>query len=419
MGKKLIEVAPFLPLDAISVASKADKDKKTGTIKNVHKWFAPMPTPALRALIFGALVDAPDDPKEHDQLLELVKRLVPPDGNPPDQRTLEEARAMIRASVGEEPPMIFDPFCGGGSTLIEAQRLGLPARGSDLNPVPVLITRTLTQLIPDAAGREPLIGDPRQLGSIRGGHLDGLLADVQHYAKRVRAEVWDKVGHLYPKGPKGETVIAWLWAWTARCPNPACGATMPLVTSMWLSKKTGSPTALLTSVLNGEVEFTIGREPVPAKGTVSRSGATCLACGTTTRLADIRSAAGSGGLGRQLLCAVAEGNGARVFFAPAEVDSPEPDLDADLDLDIPLPERALGFRVQAYGMRSHRDLYGRRQLIMLEAFAEAIAEVPDWVSGDGGDDAYSAAVTSILGLGLGKLAQSNSTQVRWNAFDRP
>ena len=110
MGKKLIEVAPFLPLDAISVASKADKDKKTGTIKNVHKWFAPMPTPALRALIFGALVDAPDDPKEHDQLLELVKRLVPPDGNPPDQRTLEEARAMIRASVGEEPPMIFDPF---------------------------------------------------------------------------------------------------------------------------------------------------------------------------------------------------------------------------------------------------------------------------------------------------------------------
>ena len=166
------------------------------------------------------------------------------------------------------------------------------------------------------------------------------------------------------------------------------------------------------------MEFTIGREPVLAKGTVSRSGATCLACGTTTRLADIRSVAGSDGLGRQLLCAVAEGDGARVFFGPTEVDSPEPDLDADLDLDIALPERALGFRVQAYGMQSHRDLYLRRQLIMLEAFAEAIAEVPGWVSSDGGDDAYSAAVTSILGLGLGKLAQSNSTQVRWKIDSR-
>lgn len=164
MAKKLIEVAPFLPLDAISVASKADKDKKTGTIKNVHKWFAPMPTPALRALIFAAVVDAPDNEDERHRLLDLVERLVPPDGNPPSTEVLAEAKAEILASNGGEAPTIFDPFCGGGSTLIEAQRLGLKAMGSDLNPVPVLITRTLTELIPQVAGRPALVGDTGTLG---------------------------------------------------------------------------------------------------------------------------------------------------------------------------------------------------------------------------------------------------------------
>ena len=166
--KKLIEVAPFLPLDAISVASKADKDKKTGTIKNVHKWFAPMPTPALRALIFSAVVNAPEDDDERARLRDLVERLVPSDGNPPDQRVLDEATEEVKRSNGGEVPTVFDPFCGGGSTLIEAQRLGLHAEGSDLNPVPVLITRTLTQLIPQVAGRPALVGDPGQLGNVRG-----------------------------------------------------------------------------------------------------------------------------------------------------------------------------------------------------------------------------------------------------------
>ena len=132
MGKKLIEVSPFLPLDAISVASRADKDKKTGTIKNVHKWFAPMPTPALRALIFAAAADAPEDDDERGRLMDLVKRLVRANGNAPDVATLAEAHDAIRASNGGELPTIFDPFCGGGSTLIEAQRLGLPAIASTL-----------------------------------------------------------------------------------------------------------------------------------------------------------------------------------------------------------------------------------------------------------------------------------------------
>ncbi len=110
---------------------------------------------------------------------------MPPDGNPPDAATLAEANAILMKATGGDPPTVFDPFCGGGSTLVEAQRLGLPAAGSDLNPVPVLITRVLTELIPQVAGRAPLVADPTRLGmKVTGGPLDGFLADCRHYAER-------------------------------------------------------------------------------------------------------------------------------------------------------------------------------------------------------------------------------------------
>ena len=127
MTTKLVEVA--LPLEAISLASRRDKDKKTGTIKNVHKWFAPMPTPAWRALLFATLVDDPGDEAERAKLLDLVEQLVPDHGGAPAQAVLEEAKARIAEATGGKPPIVFDPFCGGGSTIVEAQRLGLAASG--------------------------------------------------------------------------------------------------------------------------------------------------------------------------------------------------------------------------------------------------------------------------------------------------
>ena len=235
---KLVEVA--LPLEEISKASRRDKDRKVGTIKNVHKWFAPMPTPAWRALLFASLVDDPGDEEARAELLELVKELVPEDGTAPAQEVLDRAHAKIVECVGPDLPTVYDPFCGGGSTLVEAQRLGLPAAGSDLNPVPVLITRVLTELVPQVAGRPPLMGGPSQLKGMAGGRLDGFLADCKHYAERVRDEVWAEVGHLYPEAHGGGTVIAWLWARTVTCPNPACRAVAPLVSSFWLSKKKGA-----------------------------------------------------------------------------------------------------------------------------------------------------------------------------------
>jgi putative DNA methylase len=172
--RKLIEVA--LPVEAISVACRRDKDRKVGTIKNVHKWFAPMPTPAWRALLFAALVDDPGDPDRRADLLRLIKRLVPDDGGPPPADAVAEARRIMQ--VQGPLPVVLDPFCGGGSTAVEAQRLGLSAVASDLNPVPVLIARTLTQLIPKITGRPPLrLGE--NLDGVTGGPLDGFFIDLR------------------------------------------------------------------------------------------------------------------------------------------------------------------------------------------------------------------------------------------------
>ncbi len=412
-----MEVA--LPLEAISAACRRDKDKKTGTIRNVHKWFAPMPTPAWRALLFAALVDDPGDGPERAALLRMVERLVPPDGNPPDAATLAEAHAILMKATDGDPPTVFDPFCGGGSTLVEAQRLGLPAAGSDLNPVPVLITRVLTELIPQVAGRPPLVADPAQLGiKVTGGPLDGFLADCRHYAERVREKVWSEIGHLYPEPPGGGTVVAWLWARTVVCPNPACRAVAPLVSSFWLSKKKGAPACIEPTDLRpghpARFEVRTGAAGPPTLGTMGRIAARCLVCLQSIPLAHVRSEGQGGRMGQQLMALSADSAGTRKYFSASEASGTVPSVASPADRPhLGIPDKALGFRVQLYGMREYADLFTNRQLVALGAFSDAVAAASAWIAEDGGDTAYVRAVASILGLGVGKLAMSNSTQARW------
>lgn len=416
MSPKLVEVA--LPLEAISAASRRDKDRKTGTIKNVHKWFAPMPTPAWRALLFATLVDDPGDEAARAELLDFVARLVPDHGGAPDEATLAEARKRIHEAAGDDLPTVFDPFCGGGSTLVEAQRLGLPAVGSDLNPVPVLITRVLTELIPQVAGRAPLVGDPAQLGGMAGGPLDGFLADCAHYARQVRDQVWDQIGHLYPPAPGGGTVAAWLWARTVTCPNPACRATAPLVSSFWLSKRKGAETWIepVGGKPGGSVRFEVrtGSGGPPTKGTVGRTAARCLVCQESIALDHIRSEGRAGRGGFQLMAVAVDGLGGRSYLPADTAHTTAPVVARpDHTIDLEMPAQALGFRVQLYGMTNYAHLFTNRQLAALSAFADAVSQLPAQVKSTGSTPTYAAAVASVLGLCVGKLAATNSTQSRW------
>src|SRR5918995_4202993 len=243
--KKLIEVA--LPLEAINTASAREKSIRHGHPSTLHLWWARKPLATCRAVLFASLVDDPSNDLseeeakvERDRLFGILEELVKWE-NSNDENVLGRARAEIMRSTGGNPPPVLDPFCGGGSIPLEAQRLGLEAHGSDLNPVAVLITKALIEIPPKFAGQPPVNPDARKKLAHSGGWpgVTGLAEDVRYYGKWMRDEAEKRIGHLYPKGPNGEMVIAWLWAHTVRCPNPACGVTMPLVSSFWLSKKQG------------------------------------------------------------------------------------------------------------------------------------------------------------------------------------
>ena len=225
--KKLIEVA--LPLDAINRESAREKSIRHGHPSTLHLWWARRPLAACRAVLFAQLVDDPSShpdkfpteeaqKKERERLFKIIEKFVKWE-NINNERVLEAARKEILKSTGGNPPPVLDPFCGGGSIPLEAQRLGLKAYASDLNPVAVMITKALIEIPPKFADKPPV--HPGGQTSTHWHGAKGLAEDVRYYGKWMRDEAEKRIGHLYPKvklpkeyGGREATVIAWLWART-------------------------------------------------------------------------------------------------------------------------------------------------------------------------------------------------------------
>jgi len=421
--RKLIEVA--LPLEEINAACKAYKDRKVGTIRNLHKWFAAMPLPAWRALLFAALVDDPEDDNARVYLLDLIKRLVATGADVPNLDDLQEAREVLAKAYPNGLPAVMDPFCGGGSTLVEAQRLGLFTVGTDLNPVPVLITRTLTELLPIVHGGDsvhpPVVDDGLFTPTSSSGHgaFSGLVEDMRYYGQLVQSAAAKDIAHLFP-ATDGDKVVAWRWARTARCPNPACGQTTFLLQSMWISKKKGdlawfAPVqdsgVLDLRVVSGQVK---GEAPEAAK--VGRgANFQCLACAGALSEDWLIAEGQAGRIRDRIVCVVVERAGKRVYRAPTpdEVSAAEVEYIEDFPV-IPLPEIPRWFSGPRFGFATQRDLYTPRQVAVLDAFAHAIAGIFEQVQDDGGSREWAQTIATLLALSLGKMAQANSRQVRWN-----
>jgi putative DNA methylase len=452
--RKLIEVA--LPLEAINRESAREKSIRHGHPSTLHLWWARRPLAACRAVLFAQLVDDPSArpdlyPTEAEQtvkrkeLFDLIERLVVWE-NAHDAGLLAEAHREILASTGGRPPAILDPFAGGGSIPLEAQRLGLEAHASDLNPVAVLINKALIEIPPKWAGRPPVFPGAAEstMGDWPGA--TGLAEDVRRYGQWMRDEAERRIGHLYPPAtlPDGKTapVIAWIWARTVTCPNPACGITMPLIRSFWLGKKKGKEAYVVHTVGDGRIEFSIGTDPrlAPTKetdGSVRRTGAVCLACKTAVPLPYIRTEGKAGRIGAQLMATVAEGKRGRIYLPPT------PDHEKAADVPIPdnvpdteLPEAALGFRVQGYGMTHHADLFTARQLASLTTFSDLVTEARDHVLTDtasvglppgeplevcgSAGAAYADSVAILLGLAFSRTADLNNSLVKWSpSRDQP
>jgi len=437
--KKLIEVA--LPLDAINTASAREKSIRHGHPSTLHLWWSRKPLATCRAMLFASLVD---DPSEHPELFptekaqeaertrlfRLIEDLVKWE-NSNDEKILGEVRAEILKSTDGNPPPALDPFAGGGSIPLEAQRLGLEAHASDLNPVAVLINKALIEFPPKFAGQPPINPEARKYGDWHGAR--GLADDIRYYGKWMRDEVERRIGHLYPKvtlpnnyGGGAATVIAWLWVRTVKCPNPACGGQMPLTNKWWLSQKKGKQTWVEPQIDHTTTPPTIhfaiaSGEGKPQIGTVNRQGIKCIACGTAVSFDHVRDQGKAGRMSTQLMTIVAEGQQGRIYLVPNNEHVVA--ATQSVPKEAPktnLPKQALGFRVQLYGMTKHCDLFTPRQLIALTTFSDLIHEVRAKIVSDANivgfslDGAYVDAVETYLAIAIDRLADRNSIICSWD-----
>jgi putative DNA methylase len=473
--KKLIEVA--LPLEAINSAAALEKEPFTRNHpRSIHIWWARRPLTAARAVIFAQMVDDPSSwpdlfptekkqEKERQRLFKIIEELVQWE-NTTNEEVLQKARDEIwrswRRTCAENAdhpqakelfdrdklPGFHDPFAGGGALPLEAQRLGLESYASDLNPVAVLINKAMIEIPPKFAGQPPVNPDAqarKYLSTWTGAQ--GLAEDVRYYGQWMRDEAEKRIGHLYPKVKitkemvaerpdlkqyegKDLTVIAWIWARTVKSPNPAFrDVDVPLASTFMLSTKKGKEAYVKPLVENGGYRFVVKvGQPKDAdrakRGTKSGGSGTsflCLMSDAPIPFEYIRPEAKAGRMGARLMAIVAEGDRGRVYLTPTEkqeelakqaVPNDPPDSD--------LPPKALGFRVQEYGMTKWRDLFTPRQLAALTTLSDLVAEAREKVYAAANaiqhpdPEAYSDAIATYLGLSSSRWADLSNTICSWN-----
>lgn len=431
--KKLIEVA--IPLEAINEASAREKSIRHGHPSTLHLWWARRPLAACRAVLFAQLVDDPSShpdkfPNERDQeaerkrLFQIIEDLVKWE-NSNNEEVLARANREIVKSCGEELPTIYDPFSGGASIPLEAQRLGLTAFGSDLNPVAVMIGKAMVEIPPQFEDLEPTHPGPKDRNHYRAA--EGLAEDILYYANVLRGLAWERIGHLYPTvtleerdGGEEETVLAWIWARTVPSPNPAMdGAQIPLVSSYWLCKKPKKKVWVEPEIVGTSVSFHVrtGNPEDETKingGNKSGRGANfvCPLTGDAVPADYVKKEGMAGRMGWQLLAIVAEGKKGRRYVSPSDdheslAFSEQPDWRPEFAMS----QHPQYMSVTNYGPTNWSDLFMDRQTISLNTFMELIPQVVKQVKGD---EAYKKAVATYLVLGVSRLANRQSTSTFWD-----
>lgn len=489
--KKLIEVA--LPLDAINAAAAREKSIRHGHPSTLHLWWARRPLAAARAVIFAQLVHDPEDlwrcqnpgvepnqqvrghwTKARARLFSIIEDLVKWE-NTTNETVLEKARAEIRRSWletcelnrnhpqakelfdPEKMPGLHDPFAGGGAIPLEAQRLGLEAFASDLNPVAVLINKAMIEIPPKFAGRPPVHPDAKNPLMTWNG-AEGLAEDVRRFGQWMRDEAHKRIGQLYPpvaitkekvkerpdlKSYEGEelTVIAWVWARTVRSPNPAFShVDVPLASTFVLSSKEGLEAYVEPIIHNDQYRFVVRtRQPTETAktGTKAARGANfiCLLSNTPIEPSHIKSEAKAGRLGQRLIAIVAEGERGRVFLAP----TPEQEgaalraknIDVSSDIHVPIANDPRPMTCLLYGMDHFDQLFTSRQLVTMELLSSLVTEVRGKIlsdaiasglpddglplhAGGSGAQAYADAVSIYLAFACDKTAEGSTTICTWS-----
>jgi putative DNA methylase len=436
--KKLIEVA--IPLEAINAASAREKSIRHGHPSTLHLWWARRPLAAARAVIFCQMVDDPsavpeEFPTEEDQenerlrLFALISELVQWE-NTTNKEILKRGRDEISRSWkrccednANHPearelfnpkrlPEFHDPFAGGGTLPLEAQRLGLKTNASDLNPVAVLINKAMIEIPPKLANNRPI--NPV---SLRQTKFDiepdmgttGLAEDVLYYGELMRKQAKKLIGSQYPniyitaemttqrpdlKHYEGQSLvpIAWIWARTVKSPNPAFSSTsVPLTSTYILSSKKGKEAYVEPVITGQDIRFVVKtgkpENPETKSGTKFSRGASfrCILSGDPITGEYIKKEGAAGRIGQMLMAIVAEGKGGRVYLDPTADKVAASDAitrDSGPTQEIYYDPAKGANNCVLYGLNRFCDLYTNRQLRALNAFCSLLKEIHSQVEAD-------------------------------------
>jgi putative DNA methylase len=416
---------------------------------------------------------------ERQRLFRIIEELVKWE-NTTNETVLEKARAEIWqswrrscAANADHPrakelfnrdklPAFHDPFAGGGALPLEAQRLGLEAYASDLNPVAVLINKAMIEIPPKFAGLPPV--NPKAREEAKHGELrawkgaQGLAEDVRYYGQWMRDEAEKRIGHLYPKieitaemaaerpdlkpliGQK-LTVIAWLWARTVKSPNPAFNTVdVPLASTFMLSTKSGKEAYVEPIIENGGYRFTV-KVGKPADAEASKNGTKlsrganfkCVMSGSPIAPDYIKAEGVAGRMGSRLMAIVAEGERGRLYLEPSvEHERTAGKAEPTWKPDASLPDDPRNFWTVQYGLTTYGDLFTPRQLVALTTFSDLVGEAMERVKADAfaagfkddgvplrdagkGAMAYGEAVGVYLASAVSKETVSLASQARWRS----
>jgi putative DNA methylase len=458
--KKLIEVA--LPLPEINDASAYDKMPGIGPHpKGIHHWWARLPLPVARAVIFASVVDDPSShpekfpteeaqAQERERLFGIIRKLMQKELHKHPEVYAEARAEMLKHCDGKLPPLL-DPFAGGGSIPLEAARLGMEAYAGDINPVAVLLCKCYLELVPRWAGRPPVNPQDRaDLGGTKSwSGSAGLAADVRYYGRVILERARRKIGHLYPpvkvtaemaaEHPhlrpyvgKELPVIAWIWARTVPSPNPAVhGAPVPLMSTFWLSSKKGSE-AWLEPVVDRATRtwrFRVRTGAPPDRDAVKTGTKTgramfrCLLTGAPIHDDYLKEQGKAGRMDARLVAIVADAGRGRVYLpATEEHEAIARKAEPAWRPDGRMPDNPRWFSPPLFGLENIGDLFTPRQLTAMVTLSDLVREVRAEVRrdalaaglSDAEADAYAATVTTFLALALDRCADFNNSLCGWN-----
>lgn len=447
--KKLIEVA--LPIEEISLEMEREKMPRTGRPSTVHLWWSRKSLAEARAILFASLVDDPsahpeayqskeEQENERARLFGILEELCKIE-NTNNPVLLERARIEITKYAENNLPLCYDPFSGGASFPLEAQRLGLEVNASDLNPVATLINKALVEIPPKFTGRRPIKLLDGGQSKLEWKGTEGLAEDIRSYGKLLCEKAYEQLKYYYPQiedeKHEKKQVFSWIWARTVKCPNPTCGCHIPLAAGFDLSKKKGFEAWAEPVLKNDELRFTIHHDKRNNPAIKAKVGTSavfkCPKCGEITTDRYIKEVGNRIGFDSQLMAVVADEGGKHLYLEPDElqlkcamIEKPE---------DIPHGELPIGssnFAPTNFGLYDYSQLFTNRQLQFLTTVSKLLLDLQKDIEADAinagwsdeqkeldhggtGAKAYSQAICVYLGMSLSKLTDRSSALTSWDS----